>query len=75
MRRFHKNSYFELTNYKIAKDIQKNGGYILFFRHAHREKWIDINMYDAYDATNNLKAEDEYYEDAVCLSNMGKIQA
>ena len=32
-------------------------------------------MYDAYDATNNLKAEDEYYEDAVCLSNMGKIQA
>lgn len=63
------------NDYKIANDIQKNGGYILFFRHAHREKWIDVNMYDAYDATNNLKAEKEYYEYAVCLSDMGRIQA
>ena len=63
------------SEYKIANDIQKNGGYILFFRHAHREKWIDVDMYDAYDATNNLKAENKYYEYAVCLSDMGNIQA
>jgi len=62
-------------DYRVAHDIQKKGGYILFFRHGHREKWIDVNMYDAYDATNNLKAENEYYEYAVCLSDMGKIQA
>lgn len=49
--------------------------YILFFRHAHREKWIDVHMYDAYELNNKQIAENEFYSDAVCLSKMGKIQA
>ncbi len=59
---------------ELAKKIIK-GGYILYFRHAHREKWIDVAMYDAMEATNLLKAEELYFKDAVCLSSMGIIQA
>ena len=27
-----------------------NGGYILHFRHAERDKWIDVTMYDALES-------------------------
>ncbi len=59
-----------------------SGGYILFFRHAEREKWIDVGMYDALEtelqdeSSNNFRfAENEYFKDAVCLNKKGKIQA
>ncbi len=64
-----------------AKEIM-NGGYILHFRHAERDKWIDVEMYDALesDLHNNGKnesryAENDYFSDAVCLNSRGKIQA
>ena len=53
----------------------EQGGYILFVRHAHREKWIDVTMYDALETTNNLRAENSYFKDAVCLSTRGMVQA
>jgi len=59
---------------KLAKDIL-NGGYILLFRHAEREKWIDVQMYDAIEVNKNLKAEDSYFINAVCLSSRGLVQA
>jgi hypothetical protein len=41
-----------------------NGGYILHFRHAGREKWIDVQMYDALesDLHNNGENESRYAE-------------
>jgi len=60
-------------NKKFSKEIL-DGGYILFFRHAEREKWIDVTAYDALD----FLIEDKnsiYYSKAVCLSDRGKIQA
>ena len=64
-----------------AKKILE-GGYILHFRHAERDKWIDIKMYDAmesdlHDNGNNGSryAESDYFEKAVCLNERGKIQA
>lgn len=66
-----------------AKEIL-NGGYILFFRHAERAKWIDVNMFDAIEAGLNNKedgkngkrfAENDYFKDAVCLNKRGEIQA
>lgn len=64
-----------------AKQILK-GGYILHFRHAERDKWIDVQMYDALesDLHQNGKdesryAENEYFDNAVCLNERGKIQA
>ena len=62
------------SKFNLAKKIQK-GGYILFFRHANREKWIDVTTYDSIEIGKNLKAEDTYFKDAVCLSKRGLIQA
>ena len=77
-----------INNYEIsekdrfwAKEIL-SGGYILFFRHAERDKWIDVQMYDALESElqdknpNSFRfAENEYFEGAVCLNKRGKIQA
>ena len=61
-----------------------NGGYILYFRHAERDKWTDVYMFDALesslqnksnDVTGRRFAENDYFEDAVCLNKRGKIQA
>ena len=64
-----------------AKEIL-NGGYILHFRHAERDKWIDVQMYDALESdvhkngkNNSRYAENDYFEKAVCLNDRGKIQA
>lgn len=58
-----------------------NGGYILFFRHAEREKWIDVLMYDALESDlhkNGLNesryAENTYFSKAVCLNTRGQVQ-
>lgn len=59
-----------------------NGGYILHFRHAERDKWIDGQIYDTLESdlhengkNNSRYAEDDYFEAAVCLNDRGKIQA
>ena len=59
-----------------------NGGYILHFRHAERDKWIDVTMYDALESDVHQKginesrlAENDYFKDAVCLNERGLIQA
>jgi phosphohistidine phosphatase SixA len=78
----YKTSYgvTELDSY-WAKQVM-NGGYILHFRHAERDKWIDVQMYDALesDVHNNGSnesryAEEDYFSAAVCLNERGKIQA
>ena len=45
-----------------------SGGYVLLFRHAEREKWIDVQMYDSIEVNKNLLAENTYFKNAVCLS-------
>lgn len=59
-----------------------NGGYILHFRHAERDKWIDVQMYDSLESdlhqNGNDKsrfAEYDYFKNATCLNERGKIQA
>ena len=75
--------YFYTTEEDIywAKEIL-NGNYILHFRHAEREKWIDIHMYDVLESDyhdngidESAFAENKYYANAVCLNERGKIQA
>ena len=64
-----------------SKKIMK-GGYILHFRHAERDKWIDVQMYDALESdvhkngiNQSRYAENDYFKDAVCLNERGMIQA
>ena len=60
----------ELNEY-WAKEIVK-GGYVLFFRHAQREKWNDIvTAYDAYELVNEIEARGSWFERAVCLTPRG----
>ena len=73
--------YLDKSDIYWAKEIL-NGGYILHFRHAERDKWIDVQMYDALESDlhkNGLDesryAENEYFNKAVCLNDRGKIQA
>lgn len=70
----------ELDRY-WAEEIM-NGGYILHFRHAERDKWIDVHMYDALESevhengyNESRYAEFDYFKDAVCLNERGVIQA
>ena len=64
-----------------AEEIMK-GGYILHFRHAERDKWIDVHMYDALESevhengyNESRYAEFDYFKDAVCLNERGVVQA
>lgn len=64
-----------------VKELQK-GGYIIFMRHAERDKWLDVGAYDGLEVkilnrSNEYKrsAANEYYGGAVCLNTRGKIQS
>ena len=56
-------------------EILNNPGYILFFRHAEREKWLDVKFYDAIELEDNIAAEEFSFSKAVCLSSRGVEQA
>ena len=67
---------------KFTKDYDKywvnelrKGGYIVYMRHAERNKWLDTGMYDAAEISDNRRGENEYFADFVCLNKKGKIQA
>jgi phosphohistidine phosphatase SixA len=67
-------NYIE-ENKKWYNEIINNPGYILFFRHAEREKWLDVKSYDAIELENNILAEKSSFKKAVCLSSRGVEQA
>lgn len=64
----------EVYQSELANKIL-NGGYLLVFRHAERERWKDVQMYDSVEATYKLNGEDTYFKNAVCLSKKGMKQA
>ncbi|MBK9080264.1 MAG: histidine phosphatase family protein [Hyphomicrobium sp.] len=55
---------------KWAQKI-RDGGYILYIRHAQREKWNDVTAFDAVEILNNARAETSSYRRAVCLTEQG----
>lgn len=59
---------------KWAQKI-RDGGYILYIRHAQREKWNDVTAFDAIDLLNNVQAETSTYRRAVCLTEQGVEEA
>ena len=87
-----KNKSFKESNNNIYDNEQMNiafewsqkilkGNYILFVRHAEREKWTDVQMYDAIESdlhnngTNSSRyAENTYFSKAVCLNTRGEVQ-
>ena len=54
-----------------ANNIKK-GGYVLWFRHAHRNKWDESVAYlDAYALKNNIDEAKSSFSDGTCLSQRG----
>lgn len=80
---FHENGFLRSKfgsenlkdDYEWANKITK-GGFILYFRHAQREKWDDtVTAYDAYELYNNINAESSWFTRATCLTERGKTDA
>ena len=78
----HTHNYDKNSEHKYWAKKILSGGYILFFRHAERDKWIDVHVYDALESEPKGKdpntfrfAENEYFKNAVCLNKRGEIQA
>ena len=61
-----------------AKEILK-GGYILHFRHAHRDMdnqvFGDTGYFDAIDMYEGFKGEQSRWRDNICLNSAGERQA
>ncbi len=84
-RKLEKEQHEKERHENVAEDVARNllnGGYILHFRHAERDKWINVEMYDALESdvhdngeNSTRYAEDDYFKDAVCLNERGEIQA
>lgn len=57
-----------------AKKIAE-GGYILHFRHAQREKWNDVTAFDAIELIKGYKPEEVPFPRATCLTEQGRQEA
>ena len=57
-----------------ANEILK-GGYILYFRHAEREKWSTVTAFDAIEVKSGINGRSESWRDAVCLTRKGIEEA
>ncbi len=83
-RKFH-DSFFSKRAHQSDLEKQKRnllwakkvleGGYILHFRHAQREKWYDSAAFDAYELARNINAEDSSFSKATCLTQQGVEEA
>jgi phosphohistidine phosphatase SixA len=51
------------------------GGYILHFRHAQREKWTDVTAFDALELKNGIDATTASFYKAVCLTPQGEEES
>ena len=80
---YRNNNKIDLNDKDIEYEKKiMEGGYILHFRHAERDKWIDVAMYDSLESDVHNKgvnesriAENDYFKNAVCLNTRGMIQA
>lgn len=56
-------------------DELRKGGYILYMRHAQRERWDDVTAFDALELITRADGESASYKRAVCLTDRGKEEA
>lgn len=52
-----------------------DGGYLLYFRHAQRQKWDSVIAFDVFELATNTDSATATYRNAVCLTNQGKEEA
>lgn len=73
-----KNNYQLTAEEQLAKDWAERlrlGGYIVHFRHAQREQWIDVTAFDAFELIKGVDASKTTFSKATCLTDQGKEEA
>jgi phosphohistidine phosphatase SixA len=79
-----KTVYLKTTEVKSKDDYEldkfwakkvKDGGYILHFRHAQREKWHDVTAFDALELHSKIDASQSSFSKATCLTPQGIEEA
>jgi phosphohistidine phosphatase SixA len=58
----------------VARAVQQ-GGYLLHFRHGHRQKWDSVWAFDVYEMATGRDGAAASFRDAVCLSPQGTEEA
>jgi hypothetical protein len=53
----------------------RNGGFILYFRHAQRHKWDTAIAFDVFELATGTDPRRAAFRDAVCLSAQGQEEA
>lgn len=65
----------EGADFWAEKIASGDGAFILFFRHAEREKWPLVSVYDYFEVSESIDGRQETYAEAVCLSERGAEDA
>jgi phosphohistidine phosphatase SixA len=53
----------------------RQGGYILYFRHAQRQKWDSVIAFDVYEIATGMDGNGASFKNAVCLTPQGIEEA
>jgi phosphohistidine phosphatase SixA len=61
--------------YWAEKITSGDGAFILYFRHAEREKWPLVAVYDYFEVSESIDGRQQSFAPAVCLSERGKEDA
>lgn len=61
--------------YWADRIVSGEGAFILYLRHAEREKWPLVATYDYFEVANSVDGSQENFAAAVCLSEKGKEDA
>jgi phosphohistidine phosphatase SixA len=63
------------ARYWVERIRSGDGAFILYFRHAEREKWPLVAVYDYFEVSESVDGSQQSYAAAVCLSERGKEDA
>lgn len=53
----------------------RGGGFLIYLRHGHRQKWDSVIAFDIHEAAKGEDASQASYRDAVCLSAQGREES
>ena len=63
--------YEPLAKAHVVAQALRNGGHLIYFRHAQRQKWDSVIAFDVYELATGADSTAASYADAVCLTPQG----
>lgn len=65
----------ERNEHLAMVEALRRGGYLIYMRHGHRDKWDSVIAFDVVEADAGEDAAQQSYRGAVCLSAQGREEA